>query len=122
MGPGTIEDGLVGPPSPAGRQGRKLFFPGREDGKRHDTYYNPCRFSLSISIIVSIRMVVVPAFPALILDATGERMTNQPLFSLTHLADDISVPTSISKPYATAQPMRNAPIDRNGYLGPAVII
>lgn len=85
-------------------------------------YYNPCLFSLSISIIVSIRMVVVPAFPALVLDAAGERMTNQPLFSLTHLADDISLPTSISKPYATAQPTRNAPIDRSGCPGHAVII
>jgi hypothetical protein len=86
------------------------------------TYYNPCLFSLSTSIIVSIRMVVVPAFPALVLDAAGERMTNLPLFSLTHLADDISLPTSISKPYATAQPTRNAQIDRSGCPGHAVII
>jgi hypothetical protein len=89
------------------------------------TYYNPYRFSLSISIIVSIRMVVVHAFPALVLDAAGKRMTNQPLFFwclLPDLADDISLPTSISKPYATAQPTHNAPIDRSGCRGHPVII
>ena len=33
MGPGTIEDGLVSPPSPAGRQGRKLFSLGGRMGR-----------------------------------------------------------------------------------------
>jgi hypothetical protein len=86
------------------------------------TYYNPYGFSISISIIVLIRMVVVHAFPALVLDAAGNRMTNQPLFPLPNPADDISHPTSISKPYATAQPTRTAPIDRSGCLGHAVIV
>jgi hypothetical protein len=42
MSPGSIGGGLVSPLSPAGRQGRRFFFPtGRDDGKRHDTFYNP---------------------------------------------------------------------------------
>jgi len=41
IGPGAIGDGLVSPLSPAGRQGRRFFFPGIDDGKMHDTFYNP---------------------------------------------------------------------------------
>jgi hypothetical protein len=39
--PGIIGDGVVSPLSPVGKRAGRFFFPVRDDGKKHDTYYNP---------------------------------------------------------------------------------
>ena len=50
MSPGTIGDGL-GVRFRRREEGRRVFFLGREDGERHDTYYNP--YQLFIKVLIA---------------------------------------------------------------------